>query len=103
MSYDDYCYDIWDDMCVQDNECKKCDEKDKTIFEIEHYFKGMVEILYGKQKFSEGELESCIDEICSLLQMNMPQGTIQVEKKRPSKAAFLENWLTYNKEFLKQG
>lgn len=100
MSYDAW-KTGWNDYEREAPDCRECKEKDQTVDEIAEWFDGILDILYGNEKFSEGELERRIDEVCHYLNLKMRTGDLQIEKKRPKLPPSLK-WIVLNDQPTKE-
>lgn len=106
MSYDGLGkgYDSWR-MCMEDYDheewvCTRCDDTKEKWEHAKDFFDGIVEMIYGRKKYSPGELENMIDEVCHFFKMRLPQGEISIQAKSKMESV-LGNWVEYNQKYLK--
>lgn len=69
-------YDVYlEDIGIEDT------EESKTLHEIDHYFEGILDHLYGSENLDENNLDRCVEEICALLGKKLPKRPINVQRK----------------------
>ncbi len=76
------------------------DSRDDTIHECKEIVKDIVTALYNKDKLDMGDLESNFEELCHVLSIRMPNGDLQIEKKKQPVPAFLADWVDFNSCYL---
>ncbi len=62
QSYESYCEDLYSH---QQNECVDCQHEATDRFACSEYLQEIVEQIYGKIPLDKGNLEHCLDELCS--------------------------------------
>lgn len=79
--------------------CKVCYESEQTIDNCRDHLKEVVKQLYTKEPLDKGVLEKCLDELCYYLKVDINEGELRIKRE---KEAYLETWISFNNEFLKQ-
>ena len=82
----DFYYDDWKSGYYDDQpayECKDCEEKEQKIDDISENFQSLVKQLYSGPFMDEVKLQDCIDNICWLLNLPVPEKMLKV-KRLPS-------------------
>jgi hypothetical protein len=54
------------------HECNLAEDLGNKLCDIQDYFLGMIEMLYGKKEFDRNRLENYIGEICHYLDIKEP-------------------------------
>lgn len=94
MSYDDWksgYYDAQPDYC-----CDECEKKDYKLDNAKDFLTGIMDQLYGKEKFDLALLEFRLDELCHYLDVEPMPGDLQIEPKEDNKVMPIEKWLQFN-------
>lgn len=78
-----------EDELYMDRDCSECYQYQKKLLLIQSQMLAVVNILFGKDDFDKVRLENRIDEICDLLDMDIPEGQIVVQE---SKEAHARRW-----------
>ena len=104
--------------CKEDNyyepycekECSGCQDKKTELKDIKYWMKALVEQLYSKEKLDYLDCEQCIEEICSVVDVKIPEGELTIDRKQGVKATYhpmlkefdVEGWKSWNNNYLKQ-
>jgi len=86
-------------------ECACCNEKDKERENALEFMQGIIDQLYGKERFDEATLENCLDEAAHFFDLKLPKETLAVRPKRtspePLSSHILNRWKALNNQYLK--
>lgn len=47
----------------------------------QEFLDGIIEGLYGKKAFNENDFEHCLEELCALFDINLPNQALTIEPK----------------------
>lgn len=93
-------YDFWktdnDHYECQTKECKSCCKKDKAITEAQEFLTEIVKQLYTKEKLDLNIFEHCLDELCSILNVENNPGDIQIARPQRKEYQKLPEFLAYS-------
>lgn len=67
-------------MCDEYYKCSDTKEAEEKLENAQHFFEAILEALYSKEPIPE-MFEDWLDECAGQLQLKMPQGSLQIEKK----------------------
>ena len=94
-----------------ENECFNCSVKENKMHDIKYWFRQVLEQLYSTDNLEIDSLERCVQEMCSLIGMKIPQQDICIKRMKDKKDVQVYNikphtiiseWLEFNNSYLKQ-
>lgn len=80
--------------------CNDCDEKQSKLEDAQDFLKGIVDLLYGDKQFDLNHFEFCLDNLCSQLNVKLPDGDLVLHRPTPTDRA-IEAWKKWSVNYLK--
>lgn len=99
--------DSWyESDCYQDEECKRCEEKEQTLDYAKEFLEYLVTALYSKQPLNLDKFEESLDELCHALHVKMGSGDLQIQRLKEEKiiktSLPMEKWIVLNSKYFTQ-
>lgn len=81
--------------------CSDCDEKENALEGAKSHMKSLIKMLYREDKFSSGDFESVLDEVCAYLGVQLPSGELMIERKK-NRSEVHQRWLDFKEESMQK-
>lgn len=89
-----------EDDFYEERSCLECNEKGEIIEKAGEFLNSIINQLYTREELNTIELESNLDELCYLLDVNIGKGDLTIERKNKV-PTYLSSWAEFNKTTLK--
>lgn len=85
--------------------CVYCEEHDTAKQDTTEFMLGILEQLYGKERYDDAMLENCLDEVAAYFGLKLPQTKLAIKPKssmpHPITDQILDKWKSFNNQYLK--
>ncbi len=101
---------IYPDEPYCGDNCNQCNSYESKLENVKYWLEYLMDQIYSKSTFDEGEFENCLEELCDSVDMKLPKEQLCITRKNPAPSASnpvmkefdIEGWKTWNNEYLKQ-
>lgn len=88
-----------EDSYELEKECFRCFENEKAFSRAHQFLHSLVKRLYHSKECDLAQIESDLDELCYMFQVDVPQGEMQVQKKTEI-PSYLADWFAHHTHYL---